>query len=440
MTITGSMFRRTVLAFLVSYLVLLLVLGVALSIGYRQSMQEWSQRRTEGAEQAARQILSGDVPRGAGGMATRAGRIQEEIDRNIPEDIALFVYDANRELIATTRGAARGRETVQRPEPLVAVTRDGQTLGYFSVGPPSFRSDTANDVLVESLATAAVVGAIAAIGAAFLVAFALASWLTGPAAEVADGIIRIAEGSLDEPVRERGATEVCMIARAANGLSDRLRSERELRAQWAQDIAHDLRTPVASAKAQLEAIVDGVHEASPERVERTLKELARVEVLIEDLEELTRLEAPEAVVSIHEFSAFDFASSLAESFALEAAQKDIRIVSEVRAEHLRGDEQLLFRATGNLLGNAIRHTPEAGLVTISLHEKEIRVHNQGDPIPDQDLSRVFDRLFRGEYARRSRGSGLGLTIAQRIAELHAGTISVSSSAADGTTFIISLGT
>ncbi len=438
MTLTGSMFRRTVLSFLASYIVLLLVLGIALAIGYQRSMQEWSRRRTEGAEHAARQILGSDSVRAPGAIGARAGRIQDEIDRSIPGDIALFVYDADRQLIATTRGAARGREGMQRPDQLVAVTRDGETLGYFAVGPPVFRNDAANDVLVGSLTTAAVVGAVVAIGAAFLVAFVLAAWLTAPATEVADGIMRIADGSLDAPVPERGATEVCMIARAANGLSERLRSERDLRTQWAQDIAHDLRTPVASAKAQLEAIVDGVHEASPERVSKTLKELERVEVLIENLEELTRLEAPETSISITAFPAADFAASVCESFAMEAERKQIRLESNVSDGIVEGDEQLLFRAVGNLLSNAIRHTPVAGVVTITVQDFEIRIHNDGDPIPEEDVPHVFDRLFRGEYARRSRGTGLGLTIARRIVELHHGRIIVSSNAADGTTFTITL--
>ncbi len=438
MTLTGSMFRRTILAFLVSYVVLLLVLGTALAIGYRQSMQEWSRRRIEGAEQAARQILGSEAARGPGASATRAGRIQEEIDRAIPGDVPLFVFDADEELIATTRGVGRGRDLMQRPDQLVPVLRDGQTLGFFAVGPPAFRSDDANDVLIESLTAAALVGAVVAIAAAFLVAFALASWLTRPATDVADGIMRIADGSLDIPVPERGATEVCLIARAANGLSERLRGERDLRTQWAQDIAHDLRTPVASAKAQLEAIVDGVHEASPERVAKTLKELARVEILIADLEELTRLEAPEASIAVTDFSTADFAASLYESFVLDADRKDIDIRTELEVSSISADEQLLFRAAGNIVNNAIRHTPNGGVVTISLSEKEIRIHNPGDPIPEHDLPHVFDRLFRGEYARNSRGSGLGLTIAKRIAELHDGYLSVTSTNENGTEFSIHL--
>lgn len=438
MTLNSSMFRRTILAFFTSYLVLLLVLGSALVIGYQHSMQEWARRRTEGAEQAARQILGGEVNRSPGGASTRAGRIQDQIDRNIPEDISLFVYDAERQLLATTRGAARGRDLTQGPEPLISVDRDGQTIGYFAIGSPSFRSDAANDVLVESLTTAAAVGAVAAVGAAFLVAFALASWLTRPATAVANGIMRIADGAFDEPVPERGATEVLMIARAANGLSRRLKSERDLRAQWAQDIAHDLRTPVASARAQLEAIVDGVHEARPERIERTLRELARVELLIENLEELTRLEAPEAVIAPRSFSAADFCNSLYESFAVEAERRDVRLLTHCATTELYGDEQLLFRAAGNILSNAVRHTPPHGTVYISIHKNEIRTRNEGEPIPENDLPRVFDRLFRGEYARRSRGSGLGLTIAKRIAELHDGDITVVSDAERGTEFIIHL--
>jgi len=159
-----------------------------------------------------------------------------------------------------------------------------------------------------------------------------------------------------------------------------------------------------------------------------LLELARVQGLVADLEELMRLESPEVHVSMESIDADALVEDVRERFEHLLQAKNIRFQSEVPPVRIRADVVLIERAVSNFLANAVRHCPEGGSVSVVVKLMEgaatVSVVNTGDPIPPQDMDRVFDRLFRGEYARHSAGSGLGLTIARRIAELHGGKVSI----------------
>ncbi len=420
-----SLFRRTFIAFISSFAVLLIVLGGALVAGYHHSLSTWSARRMTMVENAARRILSGS-PAG---------------EEQLPQDVPVFIYDASGRLIASNRGVGRRRD-LEHEEQRVALRAGERLMGYYSVGSTVFRNDAANRALAQSLVRAAAAGALAAFAAAVVAAWGFARSLSNPAARVAEGIDSIAHGAPTEPIPEQGAEEIARIAHAANMLAVRLSNERSLRAQWAQDVAHDLRTPIASIRAQLEAIVDGVYQPDPKRINGTLAELGRVERLIADLDELMRLEEPNVKMNLSRFSAADFAATLAQRFGHELEKKQILWEVDAQDAQLSGDETLLHRALSNVLANAIRHTPERGRIRLALvrggEGVRVTVTNDGPPIPPHELPHLFERLYRGEYARNSDGSGLGLTIAQRIVLLHNGTIDISSNTAEGTTVSIAL--
>lgn len=420
-----SLFRRTFLAFVLSLAVLLVVLVGSLVGGYYHSLETWSQRRMLMVQEAAEQILSGRA----------AGETQ------LPQDVPVFIYNQQGALVASNRGMGARREAGQFPR---AQVRSGDTVvGHYEIGQPAFRNDAANRALTETLTRTAIAGVVVALGAALASAWFFARSLSRPAARVAEGIDSIASGAQAEPIPEQGAEEISRIARAANTLAVRLSSERDLRAQWAQDVTHDLRTPVASIRAQLEAIVDGVYQAEPGRITSTLAELGRVEQLIGDLDELMRLESPGVRLQGAPFTAVDFASTLRQRFQHEIDRKEIDLTVDLRCETISADEPLLDRAVSNLLANAIRHVVQGGRVRMTVQPVsgggvEILVRNDGPPIPERELPHLFDRLFRGEYARSSPGSGLGLTIARRIVHLHGGSIGVTSTETDGTTVRIML--
>jgi signal transduction histidine kinase len=187
---------------------------------------------------------------------------------------------------------------------------------------------------------------------------------------------------------------------------------------------------------------DGVLELSLPRVTRNLGEIERVESLILDLEELMRLESPELRLELGELAPAEMFEELRESVALALRRKRVQWQQECPLERLRGDPKLLRRALANLLSNAVRHVPEGGTIRLaalgSPEHPELRVANTGLAIPQEERERVFDRLYRGEYARSSPGSGLGLTIALRIAQLHGGDIRIDDWDGQGTQFRLTL--
>jgi len=411
-----SLFARTLLAFMAALLALFVVLAIVLGLGFSRSFDEWTREKTREVEGYARAILEGRVP-----------------ERALSIDTPLFVYDADRNLVWSNRG--RGRRSQEQA--VTAVVEGGSVRGYYYSGGIHFGEDAANQRLLASLGT--VLGVGFALSPVVALGFALyfARGLSRPARRVAAGLARISEGKLNEPIPEAGAAEIAQIARAANRLQAQLAAEREIRKQWAQDVAHDLRTPIAALKAQFEGMRDGVLPATPQRIERTYAEIERVERLVSALDELSRLESPEMKLQPASIDAARLLDDGMELWAHRVAEKQLRVEKRAAVASFVADDTLVRRALANFLSNAVRHAEPGGVLRLSIEREApwivIRVFNAGQAVPECEIERVFERLYRGEYARSSPGSGLGLTIARRIAELHGGSVLLIGRQGEGTT-------
>lgn len=418
----STLFRRTLGAFLLLTVVLVAVLVVVMRSGYTRSLDAWSTQREQTLQQIALDVLRG------------------ETEPTLPMDVPVFIFNTDRELVVSNRGVGRRRDLDDVP--MMEVRHQGRHMGFVAAGPAMFQADTANRALVAALTRAAITGIVLVGFFAVAIALVLARALSQSAMRVAAGIDRIARGEAGVQIQETGAREIRGIAESANLLARRIDAEQQIRAQWVQDVAHDLRSPVASVKAQLEAIADGVHQPDAKRLSRLQEEMTRMETLIGDLDELMRLEAPELSLTIRPVPAGPFLESLRERFEPVASGAGVTLGMTTGADvSLPADEARLYRAVANILANGIRHAARGTEVHCTVrNDGTITVHNKGDVIPPEDLPRLFDRLYRGEYARHSSGSGLGLTIARRIIELHGGTIQITSDAVSGTTVTIKLGT
>ena len=416
----NRLFVRTLVTVLSALLVLIAVMAVVSVLGFSRSLNEWERTRTRQLEETARRIIQ---------------TYPEAVSVAIPEDVPLFIYDAERQLIFSNRGEGARRRAessgiVQgRQSELVAIQEDGRLLGYYRSTQMRFENDAANLRFLNSLRLTVMLelGLAVIIAACFALLFSRS--LSAPAVLLSRGLDRITHGDLSARVPERGAEEIVAIARSTNRLAEQLQRERGMRRQWVQDVAHDLRTPIAAMRAQFEGMRDGVLDLSKDRLEKSLREIARLETLVADLEELMQLESPEMRVSVEQVEAAGFAEAISERFSAQMARKQIQFRSQLEIDRFPADPALLERGVSNFFANALRHTPEGGRIELSIHGRGdgrpvISVINSGQPIPAEDLERVFDRLFRGEHARSSPGSGLGLTIAKRIAELHGGTVSI----------------
>jgi signal transduction histidine kinase len=233
----------------------------------------------------------------------------------------------------------------------------------------------------------------------------------------------------------------------------REREADEARRDLVAAVSHDLRTPLASTRALIEAVADGVVD-DPETRARYLAsargELAMLGRLIDDLFELARIDAGVLQLELEETSLRDLVSDTLSSFGPEAERRGVRLVGEIAPEvdPVHANPSKLQRVLYNLVSNALRHTPADGKVFLRAvtEEETIRVEvaDTGEGIAPEDLPRIFGRSFRGERSRSmpetgdDSGAGLGLAIARGLVEAHGGTISVESQLGEGSRFSFTL--
>jgi signal transduction histidine kinase len=266
----------------------------------------------------------------------------------------------------------------------------------------------------------------------------------------------IARGQLDVRVPVTGNDEMASLARTFNNMAEQLQAadlkQKELDSLRRNLIAwagHDLRTPLASIRAIVEALADGmVEDADTERryLQTAQREIRSLSVLIDDLFELAQLEAGGLRLELQANSLSDLISDTLESFTELAARQDVRLMGRAEAgvDPVFMDAQLIGRVLANLVSNALRHTAAGGLVQVQAMRGEDRVRveiqDTGEGIDPQDLPHVFERFYRGEKSRSraTGGTGLGLAIARGIVEAHGGQMGVQSDPGQGTCFFFHL--
>lgn len=224
----------------------------------------------------------------------------------------------------------------------------------------------------------------------------------------------------------------------------------QARRELIADISHDLRTPLVAMRGYLELLVSRGGSLAPEDRQRyaeiALRQSRHLTSLIDELFELAKLDWKGIALEREGFAIAELASDVIQKFALAAAARNVRMTVAVDAALplVDGDLRLVERALENLIGNALRHTPDGGHVEVRLCGTSEGVHAQvadtGCGIPADELPFVFDRHYRGAESRHNDagGAGLGLAIAKRIVELHGGSLRVESQPASGTRFLFDL--
>jgi two-component system sensor histidine kinase BaeS len=421
-----SLFSKTLTAFILSQIFFIMILTGIYLWGTESAFSEWGEEKRRQAEALARDVL--------------INKYQQDQLR-VPEDIALFVYDEKENLVFSNRGLGARRHAKIGELTFIPV-KQGETLyGYYRSPSIDFRVDRANKKLADSMYIIIGVAIVFALGATLSVLIFFSKNITKPARRLASGLEQMVSGNIDIDVPQKGASEIIQISHSVNRLKLQLQKERELRSQWSEDVTHDLRTPLASLRAQFEAMRDGVLKMDQERMKKNLNELLRIEELINNLEELMRLEASEITIAKEKIDIKMFAEELKQRFSLFSKDKKVALRFEIETDYICADQALLHRAVSNIIQNAFQHVDTNGTVKVrffpSGKNRVISIWNSGSVISKEEQKKIFERLYRGEYARSTPGSGLGLTIAKRITELHKGIISVQSSKDAGTSFEMS---
>jgi signal transduction histidine kinase len=276
-----------------------------------------------------------------------------------------------------------------------------------------------DDVKTLAVASAA---ATAAACAGLLIARSIANRLD----RVAQTAAAMARGELGSRVPEGGPAELAELASAFNTMAASLEQLFDARRELVAWASHDLRTPLASIQAMVEALEDGLGE--PERYLPALREQVRaLSALVDDLFELSRIDSGAIVLDLRAVAVGELVQSCVLALEPTASDRRIRLSAEV-ADSLtvRCAPEKIERVLFNLLTNALRHTPSDGSVAITADEGHgavrVAVEDTGEGFSPEVAGRMFDRFWRADRARSGRGAGLGLAIARGLVEAHGGRI------------------
>ncbi|MBI3967257.1 MAG: HAMP domain-containing protein [Chloroflexi bacterium] len=276
----------------------------------------------------------------------------------------------------------------------------------------------------------------------------LARVITRPLRELTAASRRIAAGDLSQQVPVRSQDELGLLADQFNQMSADLAKANALRRQMTADIAHDLRTPLTVIAGYLEALRDGVLKATPERFTTLHGETQLLLRLVEDLHTLSRADAGELALNLQIVAPHQLLERVADTYRHVAEREgiELRVETGAHVPAVEVDPESLVRVLGNLVSNAIRHTPSGGGIVLrtsaAVAGVQIAVADTGDGIPPEHLPSIFERFYRVDPSRTQAtgGSGLGLAIVKSLVEAHHGRVSVASAPGEGTTFTLTLPT
>jgi len=359
----------------------------------------------------------------------------------------ILLADAKGVVLADSRGMIEGHTLDPDTRSSgVPVRSGGQVVGIVVVGTQMSLLGSLEAEFLDSIDRSLLISGLLATLAAVVAGTLLFRQLTTPLQNLTQAAENMAAGDLDQRVEVHSRDEVGELARAFNAMSDALARNEELRRNLMADIAHELRTPLSVIQGNLEAILDGVYEPTPENIAVTHQESLLLARLVNDLRELALIEAGQLQLDLEPTDLEVVARLVEEAFRPRAREKEVRVILDFvpGLPKVSADAQRMRQVIANLVSNALRFTPPGGeirLVGRAEHgEVTMRVEDTGAGIPPDDLPHIFDRFYRGDRSRsrHAGGSGLGLAIAKQLVEAHGGTIEVESEVERGTTFIISL--
>ncbi|MEU7756970.1 HAMP domain-containing sensor histidine kinase [Micromonospora sp. NPDC049101] len=337
----------------------------------------------------------------------------------------------------------RGREV----NACVLKSRQTQLQPY--VAPPAllFVTDPANGTTQPTfnlsrpniIRIATVTGAVLLL--AILVTILVGARLVRPLRTLTEAARRPVQDQARVPVTTND--EIGYLATALNDLSQRRERTEQQRKAMVSDVAHELRTPLTNMRSWLEAAQDGLAPADPQLLALLLDETVQLQHIIDDLRDLASADADTLRMHPEPVYLNDALGQVADAHRGSADTAGVRLRTEAQGDpEVVVDPVRLRQLVGNLVSNAIRHTPVGGTVTIASRVTDgqltVEVADTGTGIAPDDTPKIFDRFWRADSsrARSTGGSGLGLAIARKLTEAHGGTISVDSTLGVGSTFTV----
>jgi two-component system sensor histidine kinase BaeS len=274
-------------------------------------------------------------------------------------------------------------------------------------------------------------------GLALLLGVFMARRLVAPVQRLAEAAGAIGRGDLAARVPVQGEDELASLSRSFNRMAETLELQEALRKKLYANAAHELRTPLAAMRGELEGMLDGLLPSSPRQLGSLLEETKRLTALVEGVESLVQAEATPLTLQRQRIGLQEFAEALAERYGTLFDEKGVQLTVAVPADvTVWADPDRLSQVVVNLLSNALRACDPGGEVVLTARRQEdgteVTVQDTGHGIAAQDLPYVFERFYRGPQG----GHGIGLAIVREIVSGHGGTISVESRPGEGARFVM----
>lgn len=316
------------------------------------------------------------------------------------------------------------------------------TIGYFGASNISKEAMSFKLTLYQSI----LISSFIAVIVSALISILISRQLGIPIRKITKASKDIKEGNLSIRTNiKTNIEEISELSSSINNLANTLEQQEALRNRLTSDMAHEIRTPLTTIKSHIEAFIDGIWQPTPERLMDCYDEVGRLHSLVENLEDINKLDKANYVLNKSKFRIHEELEKIVNSLIPQFSKKNLELNLDNKTDiEVSMDRDKFKQIMYNLLSNAFKYSHENGVVNISSYiENEnlyIVVQDFGIGISPKDLPHVFEHLYRGDLSRTrsTGGSGIGLTITKTLVEAHGGTIETESSNASGTIFKIEL--
>jgi two-component system sensor histidine kinase BaeS len=315
--------------------------------------------------------------------------------------------------------------------PLEPLLHGGETVGYLGLLPLKMLADARQLRFVREQRQAFALIALAMVFLAALVSIPLAQRMVKRIRNLASATHRLASGRFDTRVSVESSDELGRLARNFNTLALTLEKHEQGRRQWIADISHELRTPLSVLRGEIEAMQDGVRAATPRAIGSLHGEVIRLSRLVNDLYDLSLSDLGALAYSKSDTDLAEVLRQALNLYRPDFAEKGISLEADFppgTTFPLFADAERLHQLYSNLLGNSLKYTDPGGRLRVFVEHDDgtatVHFQDSGPGVPESDLGKLFDRLYRVDSSRNREtgGAGLGLSICRSIVEGHEGTI------------------
>ena len=376
----------------------------------------------------------------------------------LTDDSGIIIADSEGELLGKTYHAPVPGHPVAPPPPPPHISSvppppflppwEGNIPGRLHIVPESLMGadPTSPYGLFAPISRFLLWGGLLAVAVALVITFVLSRRILAPVKALTLTARRLGKGDFSQRIQIKDKGELGELAQAFNSMADDLERAERLRRNLVADVAHELRTPLSNIRGHLEAVADGVIAPDAAAIRSLSEEAELLSRLVDDLQELTLAEAGELTLHTQPEDVSELIDRVVAATQVSAVAKGVALSVDLPAglPPVNIDSQRISQVLRNLLDNAVAHTARGGTITVSAGQQDnwlqVAVADTGEGIPPEDIPNIFERLYRVDKSRTraAGGSGLGLTIARQLVEMHGGKIEVDSEPGKGSCFTFTL--